>query len=234
MDFIKKLKSIILHLLLVSLVIGSISCSDKLKDDNNDNDRNINFCSSQLELTIDLIRKCNIDTTPIMSNINTFSICSTYQNYGISGSYDDYKRCIKNLESLSCEDLSEIETENDLKKIDSCLNIPKKTKKEVCIINHTGYCINNIYNKCGYEKLPQNCYKTGTKVDDEGRTKVVLDETRIKDYCENTINGDEDIATVKDFFYETCGDYENLQVDCNNIQEIDFRNDSWKTQCTKE
>ena len=217
------MRFLILFVILLFMVTSfySISCSSSgTKEARN--------CEAEKANIINRLEKCGINETnqSLYSDYLKSPFCETYKDIPS----DTYGLCNEIMDKLSCEELGKLDTIDKLNSIPHCFDFPKYTKKDVCESNVKKYCSAFIFEKCGYDKVPEYCHKTGTHKNDEGNGVDVLDldGNKIDEYCLTTVNADDNISSVEDFFYRTCFNY---SIDCNNIQEIDFRNDDWKTMC---
>ncbi len=129
------------------------------------------------------------------------------------------KRCIKNIENLSCEDINKFDTIDEILEngIDSCFDFKRKTKKSVCKENYKEYCRSINYVCSGYMELCEQ----------------LKDENKLEEYC--SLASDEFIQE-KDYF--SCPYLEdNVKKVCENIPDnfiFDFRGDSWKNELPEE
>jgi hypothetical protein len=216
-------------LLSLSLILITASCSGGSGDIDNSNS-----CSSQFDYVAEAFERCN----------SSEDIIATFREYQQNNGCDIYdpnttlnndkpRTCHDGLRALSCEDVNKIKTVDDIDSSLGCFDFPKRTNKEVCEENLTFYCIIDVYKACGYDKLPEYCHVTGKVEDQEGQVTPVLNKEKIIEYCATTIDGDNDMEDKFDLFHriDECRNYE---FDCENIPEVDFRNDDWKTQCVEQ
>jgi len=185
------------------------------------------ICEAEYKHLTNLIRSCNNSQEEVFEH----SCRNTLEEQGTNihtGTY--YKDCAKSLNELTCEELNNIKSRDDFKNVEDCLVYPDAKKIGICVMNTSVYC-NNISDKCGNEKLYGICVTSKHEyIDDEDRNKTDFKHEMIVNHCKEMANKDEK-ANFNDLLYHTC---ENYQIDCSNVQEFDFRNDDWKTQCLAE
>jgi hypothetical protein len=218
---------IIITILLISLFI--FSCTEEIEVIQHED--GYNDCSPEFGKLYSRYMECN--------NENYFSYfaagssdCNIYSVW----KSETVNTCKENLDALSCEEIATINTIDKFEEIDGCLNFPRKTKKEACIENYKIYCVDllscgeeALYGICTeYEKLEEkeiNCDDNGQNC--ETYTPIIFDESKFDTYC--SIENGENPIIEDDLYIRGCGKSNN--IDCNNIQELDFRNNSWKTVC---
>ena len=137
-----------------------------------------------------------------------------------------YDKCIENIKKLSCERANEIETNEDFKTVDGCMNyeVIKRTRKVICAQHQENYC-RQIFHDCGKDALYSAC-KSPSYNGSEEAPQVEFNKGEIAIYCKDTVNGDDvvvGLAPEESLCYH--------EIDCSNVQELDFRDDSWKSYC---
>jgi len=209
-------------LLTLSFCFIAISCNSSSNEEKVQDD-----CRKQLNYVNDTFKRCKPSEETVKSFLDSRAGgCDVYSEKFS----DNHETCKENLLTVSCDDVNKFMTVDDVDESLGCFDFPKFKKEEACVTNVVSYCSQYIFKECAYDKLPEYCHKTGTTKDDEAKLWLNVNTEKIKNYCSSTISGNNDMFN-DDFFHKTCHNY---QVDCNNIEEIDFRNDNWKTECSQE
>lgn len=217
-----------IYLFSIFLLLISLGCVSK----NNSGGTGINVCNYEMILLRNLITQCpDAETYTMPENLKEGS-CKLFKADGVlteNEQEDPYYSCIDTLESMACDALLSIKTIEDFQAINGCLDLKKRTKKDLCVINQSRYCA-SLYNNCGRESLSEICENSFGYEKDE--TDVVrFNESKLAVFCEDTIDGDEEITTLDEFFCSYMG---APDLECNNIPDLDFRNNSWKSYCSGE
>lgn len=131
-------------------------------------------------------------------------------------------QCHNNIHAISCDEIAKMETIEAFEAIEGCFQFPKHSKKEICIKNIALYC-ERSYTTC----KSGTCEEIISSVNERGN--VFLDESKLESYCESTINGDQEPSGSGDVYDFACKDH---PLDCS--ESFDFRDDSWKSNCTSK
>ncbi len=212
--------------LLLSLFLITTSCDNGGYIDAS----TIDQCGEQHSKIVLMLEKCeiNVSNNSLYKEYASFGdICKVYQTV----SSDKNDLCRSNIEALTCNDVSALNTVDKLNSIDGCFDFPKKTKKEVCVENYKSYCKSSFY-ECGESALRGICDDAKNIYGSSESREISFDETKLESYCKTRSDASTEIEK-SDLFNQTCSRYrENL--DCATVPEFDFRNDNWKTQCTQD
>jgi len=209
-------------ILVLSLFLITTSCDNggsTISDESG-----VNNCREESSYISDLYKKCG-------QEIEFDVFCKIYENDGATGSYESYLNCTNNLDNLSCDDLAEIETVNDIDSSLGCFDFPKKTKKDACVENYKNYCSSSFY-ECGETALTGICDDAKNIYGSSESREIDFDKSKLEAFCKTTVNGSTEIE-MSDLFNETCSRYRD-NLECNSVPEFDLRNDDWKTQCIQD
>ncbi len=203
-------------LIVLFLMLTIVSCDNK----DGGNSDEADFCSMEFEKIEYIFNDCQLDN----DLGNYVSICRMYSKVVSDTDFT----CLDKLETFktSCEEAAKIKTLDDFKAIEGCLNFPLKTKKEICAENQENYC-RNVYYSCGEEKIPVACAGYETYGSSESH-EIKFDKSKLAEYCVTTENGTQEISGIEDIYSIACG---NVEYDCANLTDLNFKNDSWKTSC---
>jgi hypothetical protein len=213
----------------LTLVFIIFSCNNSPVKENKDKNDIINNCGGEFNELQKAFIDCNGEYNSYFKNYELSGACLLYSN--VSYESQDNHICKDTINNFSCLELSNIKTISDFEALQGCLDFTKKTKTEVCFETQLNYC-NQIYYECGISKLYGICNESETYINhsEDGTTEEIkFNETSFQNYCLEMIDGSDKISSLNDMFYYGCSIANNL--DCSNIQEIDFRNDDWKTLC---
>lgn len=214
-------RGVIMKKILIALfsMLIMISCENENSGDGDE----ANDCYMEISFMNQIQNKCK-NTSQAIYIIEYIDYCDIVTTIHSK----THSSCSEKIDKMyeTCEGVSEIETLDDLKAIEGCLNFPLKTKKDVCVENQRTYC-EKVYFQCGKDKLPAVCSDFTIK-ESSDHSDVIFNDSDLTEYCATTENGTQEISGIEDIYSTACG---NVQYDCANLTDLNFKNDSWKTSC---
>lgn len=223
---IKHITKLFVFTLLISII--SYGCS---KENSNIQKDYEDICYYVMSRMSEKISECEGETSDFQENNSEY--CKQWVIDDEELAQEKYDECLTNIKELSCDNAIQIETTDDFKQLAGCLEGFKKatppTNEEVCVGNYIAYCSQSFY-ECGESILYSVCDESKNVYGSTESKEITFNSEIIKNFCME-MNNSSELSDTSNYILNYCPDFRE-NTDCGNFQELDFRSDNWKDQCT--